>query len=142
MPQTGWIVAGQSLGGLFAALAATRYPDRVSAAVAQSPSLWWPSPPPASSGKAEPGWFEERAEVIARDARPSPILLEAGSLDEIFAVRCRAAAAMLRGEHSLIAYHELLAGHDALQWQCTLADRLAEALRWCGRDELGPTLEA
>lgn len=43
LPNNAFVVAGQSMGGLFAALAAVRHPHHIRAAVAQSPSLWWPA---------------------------------------------------------------------------------------------------
>ena len=128
---TGWIVAGQSLGGLFAALAATRHPDLVHAAVAQSPSLWWPSA--ASPWQREEGWFEERAAAREAGARVAPILLEAGAIDAGVTSYCRNAAALLRGEGGLLAYREYPAGHDALQWQATIVDALADAIRALAR---------
>lgn len=119
-----WVVAGQSLGGLFAMLTATRHPERVRAGVAQSPSLWWPTP--ATPWERTAGWFEERAANVGAGA---PILLEAGAIDAGVVERCRSAAALLRTEGSLIDYREYRAGHDILQWQATLADALTDAIR-------------
>lgn len=118
-----WIVAGQSLGGLFAAFAATRHPKRVRAAVAQSPSLWWPSP--SDPWQRTRGWFEERAEV----SDGAPVLLEAGAVDAGVVERARSAAALLRAQGSLIDYREHPAGHDVLQWQADLVGALAETIR-------------
>ncbi|MFZ1382384.1 MAG: alpha/beta fold hydrolase [Scrofimicrobium sp.] len=117
-----WIVVGQSLGGLFAAECATRHPKLVSAAIAQSPSLWFPSSP--SPWDYEPGWFEERA----GRANGAPILLEAGTIDAGVVERCRAAAALLTAQNSLIEYNEYPAGHDVLQWQATLPKAIAKTL--------------
>lgn len=126
VPDTRWVVAGQSMGGLFAALSATRHPDLVRAAVAQSPSLWWPTP--ASPWEHADGWFEERS---AADGG-APILLEAGSIDALVSVRCRHTAALLRAQGTLIDYREHPAGHDVLQWQATLPDALADVLAAIG----------
>lgn len=118
-----WIVVGQSLGGLFAVECATRHPQLVSAAIAQSPSLWFPSS--SSPWDYEPGWFEERA--TRTDG--APILLEAGVIDAGVVEHCRTAAALLAAQNSLIEYNEYAAGHDVLQWQATLPKAIAKALR-------------
>lgn len=127
VPATPWVIAGQSLGGLFSALAATRHPQFIRAAVAQSPSLWWPSDP--SPWQKPAGWFEERAAAAESDAPGAPILIEAGAIDAGVVEYARSAAALLRTQNALIAYNEYSAGHDILQWQSTLADALATALR-------------
>ncbi len=116
-----WIVAGQSLGGLFAMLSATRHPDRVAAAIAQSPSLWWPAAPPQQHAT---GWFEERAVTDSG----APILLEGGVYDWLLIERTRDAAALLRAQRSLIDYHEHAAGHDVLQWQATLPAAISHTI--------------
>lgn len=123
LPDTPWVIAGQSLGGLFAALCATRHGNLVRAAVAQSPSLWWPTPP--NPWHSEPGWFEEQAMSPAVGA---PVLLESGALDAGVAERCRAAAALLKMGDRLIAHRQHSGGHDVLQWQATLVDELEAAL--------------
>lgn len=96
-------------------------------AVAQSPSLWWPSDP--SPWQKPAGWFEERAAAAESDAPGAPILIEAGAIDAGVVEYARSAAALLRTQNALIAYNEYSAGHDILQWQSTLADALATALR-------------
>ncbi|PID96400.1 MAG: hypothetical protein CSA84_05235 [Actinomycetales bacterium] len=136
-----WIVAGQSLGGLFALLCATRHPDLVAAAVGQSPSLWWPAIDPNDlstnpyATRVEPncqwnsaipprrGWFQELAE--ARD--PAPVLIESGRYDWVLVDRLRDAAALLDSQGALIGYDEPAAGHDVLQWQASLPDLLCRA---------------
>ncbi len=122
VPDTTWILAGQSLGGLVSMLAATRHPHLVRAAVAQSPSLWWPTE--ESAWVKGPGWFEERA--AATD--PAPICLEAGIIEPGVIEYTRSAAALLRVQNALIEYNEYPSGHDVLQWQCTLAGALATAI--------------
>lgn len=123
VPSAPWIIAGQSFGGLFAALCAVRHPDRVRAAVAQSPSLWWPSP--AHPWQSTRGWFEECAEA----QEIAPVLLEAGTIDAGVVDRCRDATALLRVRGALIDYREHPAGHDVLEWQADLPDALASAIR-------------
>lgn len=121
-----WVVAGQSLGGLFAMLCATRHPDRIAAGVAQSPSLWWPATPPEQHMT---GWFEERA---ATDAG-SPILLEGGIFDWLLTARTRDAAALLRAQHALIDYREQPAGHDIAQWQATLPGAITHTITYLAK---------
>lgn len=122
VPDIPWIVAGQSLGGLFAALAATRHPQWVRAGVAQSASLWWPSAPSPWVAKGE-GWFEERAALA-----DSPILIEAGTIDAGVVEFARPAAALLRAQDALIDYREHPGGHDVLWWQAALPAALTDAL--------------
>ncbi|MGB4779014.1 alpha/beta hydrolase, partial [Microbacterium sp.] len=126
VPDSPWIVAGQSMGGLFAMLAAVRHPHLVRAAVAQSPSLWWPSSP--DPWQHESGWFEECGAALAARAHIAPLLLQAGELDDDVATRCRAAAVLLRSHGRLLGYDEHPGGHDVLQWQADLADALSTVL--------------
>ena len=117
-----WIVAGQSLGGLLAARSATLLPDLVAAGIAQSPSLWWPTPPhPWERGR---GWFEERAENGG-----SPILVECGAFEWGLVERARAAAALLTAQGGLIDSREVYGGHDVLWWQATLPQAVVDAVR-------------
>lgn len=134
-----WIVAGQSLGGLFAAQCATRHPDLVAAAIAQSPSLWWPATLPGEV--RPPGWFEERA-----TARPgAPVLLQGGAYEWNLVDRIRDAAALLQAQGTLLGYTEYLGGHDVLAWQAMLPDALEQVIelagmrpRWARVEAAGP----
>lgn len=126
VPVAPWVLVGQSLGGLFAMLAAVRHPEWVRSAVAQSPSLWWPST--TSIWQHSPGWFEEAAVSLRTGTPIAPILLEAGAIDVGVVETTRAAAAMLRSHGRAIGYHEHLGGHDILHWQSTIVDRVAAAV--------------
>ncbi|WP_454295071.1 alpha/beta fold hydrolase [Salana multivorans] len=123
VPGGRWIIAGQSLGGLFAMHAATRHPELVRAAVAQSPSLWWPTP--ESVWSPAPGWFEEHADSPTGGA---PVLLEAGVLEAGVVGFTRHAAPLLQVRGLLIDSREHAGGHDVLQWQAMLPDALADAI--------------
>jgi pimeloyl-ACP methyl ester carboxylesterase len=117
-----WIVAGQSFGGLFALLAATRHPDVVRAAIAQSPSLWWPTP--TDPWTEEDGWFEEQG----RADGGAPVLLESGALDWGVAEHCRSAAAVLAARGALIDHRRHPGGHDVLLWQSSRPDLVLAAI--------------
>lgn len=118
-----WVVAGQSFGGLFALLAATRHPDVVRAAVAQSPSLWWPTP--TDPWSEADGWFDEQGRA---DDGGAPVLLESGALDWGVAEHCRSAAALLAARGALIDHRRHPDGHDVLQWQASLPDLVLAAI--------------
>lgn len=124
LPPGRLIVAGQSFGGLFAMLAATRHPDLVLGAVAQSPSLWWPSPLTPWDPRGTT-WFDEQA---VRAAPGAPVLLEVGALEHVLTDRVRAAAALLETRDALIGAAEHPGGHDVLQWQTTIVDHLHQAI--------------
>jgi len=124
LPPGRLIVAGQSFGGLFAMLAAVRHPDLVLGAVAQSPSLWWPSPLTPWDPRGTT-WFDEQA---VRAAPGAPVLLEVGALEHVLTDRVRAAAALLETRDALIGAAEHPGGHDVLQWQTTIVDHLHQAI--------------
>lgn len=126
IPAAGWVLAGQSFGGLFAALCAHRHPQRVHAALAQSPSFWWPGPVHPWEPRTQ-SWFEERAAVDYG----APVLLQAGAVDAGVVDRARDAAALLRSRHALIDYQEHPGGHDVLQWQSDIVDGLSHILSLC-----------
>ncbi|MDO5052700.1 MAG: alpha/beta hydrolase-fold protein [Pseudoclavibacter sp.] len=134
------VAAGQSLGGLFALQCASRHPGSVAAAVAQSPSLWWPSPLP---GRGSPpvapraGWFEEHAARAAAGAGSAPVLLQGGACEWGLVERIRDAAALLRVQGALIDYREVPGGHDVAWWQALLPDAIVAAVRAAGRVGVG-----
>lgn len=137
------IVAGQSLGGLFAMLCATRHPERVAAVIAQSPSLWWPSSatrPGSAPSVPGPGWFDERAAAIetSPDRRGgSPVLVQGGTLEWGLAERFRDAAALLRAERSLVGFDEVFGGHDVVWWQALLPDAISRTFAHLGLGDPG-----
>src|SRR5690606_24594034 len=86
VPDVPLVLVGQSFGALFAMNAAARHPDLVRAAVAQSPSLWWPgeeAPWGGDSAELPPSWFDEQAESVSPGA---PVLLEVGKLEAVLTV--------------------------------------------------------
>jgi enterochelin esterase-like enzyme len=118
------IITGQSLGGLFSMLCATRHHDRIRAAVAQSPSLWWPSTD--SPWQCGNGWFEEQA---AQQIPGAPTWIESGALDAGIDEPARQAAALLQTRGALLKYRRHAGGHDVVQWQAMLPDAIQETIR-------------
>lgn len=122
------VVAGQSLGGLFAALVAVRHPDRVSAAVAQSPSLWWPR---ALLGERSPGrWFRE----LGAARRSAPIALQCGQMEWGLLESALHAREMLRVLDALVVaeYDLPVGGHDVAWWRRTLPDAVSRVVAAIG----------
>ena len=124
VPDVPLILVGQSFGALLAMNCAARHPDLVRAAVAQSPSLWWPG---ADSpwNERPASWFEEQA---ASSHPGAPVLREVGKLEAVLTVPVRSAAALLQSRGALLAAHEHPGGHDVLAWQASIVDVLTEAL--------------
>lgn len=123
------VVAGQSLGGLFALLCASRHPERVGAAVAQSPSLWWPNDPPWQRHGGR--WFAEDAAVAHRG---SPVVLQYGVLEWDLEQAARHASAQLASAGRLLAppgpgADAVTGGHDLAWWREYLPEAIARAVR-------------
>lgn len=125
------IIAGQSMGGLFAMRAGTFHPDLVAAGIAQSPSLWWPIGGRFRENRGQ--WFRERAAAVAAARRgegpaPAPLLLHNGLLEWDLADDVRHAAALLEVEGALIGHRQFSGGHEVLWWQQGLPDAVQEAM--------------
>lgn len=115
-----WIVAGQSLGGLFALFAATRFPQQVAGAVAQSPSLWWPSEGPLNPGPGQ--WFRELG--AAGDC--APCVVQGGRTEWILIEPVLHAREFLRGLDRLVETPSdiVTGGHDEAWWRRTLPEAI------------------
>ena len=107
------IVIGQSLGGLYACRTATEHPEIVSAAIAQSPSLWW----------ADRRWFNEREKTGG-----SPIYLQMGTLEWDLEQEVHEAAALLQAQGDLLGFDTYCGGHDILWWQNLLPGAIRDVV--------------
>ena len=128
-----WLVAGQSLGGLFAALCAVRHGDRIAAAIAQSPSLWWPTEAPEAS---PPGrWFRE----LAAAGACAPTVLQCGRLEGDLLASCAHARAVLDllGARCDSEDDLPLGGHDIGWWRRTLPRAITRLAGQCAPREAG-----
>lgn len=112
-----WITAGSSLGGLFAMLSAVRHRGPIAGAVAQSPSLWWPTD--AAMAPTAGRWFTEFAD--ARGAS-SPVVVQLGLLENTLATTVLQAREALRSAGALLETPVDLVrgGHDVVWWRRTL----------------------
>lgn len=121
----GLVLAGQSLGGLFSLLAAVRFRGLVVGAVAQSPSLWWPT---LTAPYESPGaWFSELA--VAKACAPS--VLQVGRTEWALQRTALHAREFLRALDALVETpHDIVTGgHDAVWWRRTLAEGIGAVLR-------------
>lgn len=118
------VVAGQSLGGLAAAYAVLRAPERFGGAAVQSGSFWWPTRGDGAGG-------EERLTAAYAAAPPHParrLRLSAGRQEWVtLPANRRFAAAALRAGHA-VRYDEPDAGHDYAAWRPRLAADLTALL--------------
>ncbi|MCZ4123091.1 enterochelin esterase [Streptomyces sp. H39-S7] len=113
------VLAGQSLGGLTAAYAALREPERFGVALSQSGSFWWPSGTPDERG-AE--WLTDRIGELP----PLPVrfVLSAGLQEWVLLPASRRLRDVLRAKGYDVDYREFNGGHDYLCWR----DELVAAL--------------
>jgi enterochelin esterase family protein len=118
------VVAGSSYGGIAAAYAGLRHPERFGLVLSQSGSYWWA---PGASPAAPPdqaGWLIR--EYAAAPKLPLRFYLEAGLFEQgrgavdIFHTT-RDMRDVLRAKGYPVAHAEFASGHDYLQWRGTLA---------------------
>ncbi|MDX3237599.1 enterochelin esterase [Streptomyces sp. ME03-5709C] len=118
------VVAGQGLGGLAAAYAALRRPDRFGNVLAQSGAFWWP----AGHRQAPPGeWLTGRVATVPR--RPVRFHLSAGLQEWGLDAAVRRFRDTLRAQGYEVTHHEYNGGHDYLCWREELAGGLVALLR-------------
>lgn len=116
-------VSGASYGGLAAAYAALRHPERFGNVLAQSGSFWW-----QPAGDPEPEWLARQ--FAERPALPLRFYLDVGILESNDAsppnqlIVNRHLRTVLRAKGYPVAYAEFAGGHDMISWRGTLADGL------------------
>ncbi len=118
------VVAGSSYGGIAAAYAGLRHPERFGLVLSQSGSFWWA---PAASPDAPPregGWLMR--EYSASPRLPLRFYLEAGRFEDgrgavNILTTTRHMRDVLRAKGYPLRHAEFASGHDYLQWRGTLA---------------------
>ncbi|MFF3249552.1 enterochelin esterase [Actinacidiphila glaucinigra] len=119
------VVAGQGLGGLAAAYAALRRPERFGNVLAQSGAFWWPAGHRAEALPEE--WLTGRVASLAR--RPVRFHLSAGLQEWGLTAAVRRLRDALLAQGYEVAHHEYNGGHDYLCWREELAHGLVSLLR-------------
>ncbi|MFJ2026766.1 enterochelin esterase [Streptomyces sp. NPDC087897] len=114
------VIAGQSAGGLTAAFAAFRRPDRFGLALSQSGSFWWPDD--------ERGCEWLTGQYAWAERRPVTLRLEVGLQEWMLLGENRRLRNVLRARGYDVRYGEFNGGHDYACWRGGLADGLADLL--------------
>ncbi|GHF34870.1 hypothetical protein GCM10018790_10730 [Kitasatospora xanthocidica] len=117
------VVAGQSAGGLTAAYAAYRRPDRFGNALSQSGSFWWPDETEFDEGSE---WLTRR--FAAEERRAARFYVEVGLQEWMLLTQNRHLRDVLLARGYDLAYREFNGGHDYACWRGGLADGLAHLL--------------
>ncbi|GGR09045.1 enterochelin esterase [Streptomyces netropsis] len=117
------VVAGQSAGGLTAAFAAFRRPERFGNALSQSGSFWWPDGTEFDSGSE---WLTRQFAVAERTA--VRFRLEVGLQEWMLLPQNRHLRDVLQARGYEVSYEEFNGGHDYACWRGGLAAGLAELL--------------
>lgn len=140
------ILAGQSLGGLTALLAARELPQAWDHIIAQSPSLWWVPGEnrfPAHLGERTIDWITGELAAAAAGAgsaeasgvRLPPIHLDVGLQEKLSVARMHMLAQVLD-----TPLHLYDGGHDYAWWRCALTTRLRAILSPESLPDVGPAL--
>ncbi|MEV5598687.1 enterochelin esterase [Streptomyces sp. NPDC052496] len=114
------VVAGQSAGGLTAAYAAFRRPDRFGLALSQSGSFWWPDDERGTE------WLTRQYATAER--RPVRLRLEVGLQEWMLLTENRRLRNVLRARGYDVTYEEFNGGHDYACWRGGLATGLGALL--------------
>ncbi|MCD9141042.1 enterochelin esterase [Streptomyces albireticuli] len=117
------VVAGQSAGGLTAAFAAFRRPERFGNALSQSGSFWWPDDTEFDGGSE---WLTRQYAV--REKQPVRFHLEVGLQEWMLLPQNRHLRNVLEARGYEVTYREFNGGHDYACWRGGLADGLAGLL--------------
>ncbi|GAA2818960.1 enterochelin esterase [Kitasatospora sp. CM 4170] len=117
------VVAGQSAGGLTAAFAAFRRPDRFGNALCQSGSFWWPDGTEFDAGSE---WLTRQ--FAAEQRRAARFWVEVGLQEWMLLTQNRHLRDVLVARGYDVAYHEFNGGHDYACWRGGLADGLIHLL--------------
>ncbi|WP_242483359.1 enterochelin esterase [Streptomyces sp. HSG2] len=116
------VVAGQSAGGLTAAFAAYRRPDRFGLAASQSGSFWWPEDDPERGAE----WLTRQ--YARGERRQVRLWMEVGLQEWLLLAENRRLRNVLRARGYEVEYREFNGGHDYACWRGGLADALASLL--------------
>lgn len=117
------LVAGQSAGGLTAAFAAFRRPDRFGNALSQSGSFWWPDGTEFDAGSE---WLTRQ--FAGADRREARFYVEVGLQEWMLLPQNRHLRDVLTARGYDVEYREFNGGHDYACWRGGLADGLAHLL--------------
>ncbi|MFF2541837.1 enterochelin esterase [Kitasatospora sp. NPDC058063] len=117
------VIAGQSAGGLTAAYAAYRRPERFGNALSQSGSFWWPDETEFDAGSE---WLTRR--LAAEERRQARFWIEVGLQEWMLLAQNRHLRDVLTARGYDLAYREFNGGHDYACWRGGLADGLAHLL--------------
>ncbi|WP_199033061.1 enterochelin esterase [Ralstonia sp. ASV6] len=123
-PAARTVVAGSSYGGLAAAYAGLRHPERFGLVLSQSGSFWWAPDSAPDHPPQTPGWMMRA--YAASPRLPLRFYLEAGQFEDgrgainIFTTT-RHMRDVLRAKGYPVRHAEFASGHDYLQWRGTLA---------------------
>ena len=127
-------VAGSSLGGLAAAFAALRHPDRFGNVLCQSGDFSWSPDHQHAMGHlagpvTETGWMAKQ--FIASPVLPVKFYMDAGVFEaDQFATggmvleTSRHMRDVLLAKGYIVTYQQFVGGHDYLSWRGTFADGL------------------
>ncbi|MFJ5116604.1 enterochelin esterase [Kitasatospora sp. NPDC088548] len=128
------VIAGQSAGGLTAAFAAFRRPERFGNALSQSGSFWWPDGTEFDEGSE---WLTRQ--FAAGDRRPARFYVEVGLQEWMLLPQNRHLRDVLTARGYALEYREFNGGHDYACWRGGLADGLAHLLGPDGAAGVSPT---
>ncbi|MER7846320.1 enterochelin esterase [Kitasatospora sp. NPDC096077] len=117
------VIAGQSAGGLTAAFAAYRRPERFGNALSQSGSFWWPDETEFDEGSE---WLTRR--FAAEPGRAARFYVEVGLQEWMLLTQNRHLRDVLTARGYELEYREFNGGHDYACWRGGLADGLAHLL--------------
>ncbi|MFJ7244040.1 enterochelin esterase [Kitasatospora sp. NPDC098652] len=117
------VIAGQSAGGLTAAFAAFRRPDRFGNVLSQSGSFWWPDETEFDEGSE---WLTRR--FAAEPRREARFYVEVGLQEWMLLTQNRHLRDVLTARGYEVEYREFNGGHDYACWRGGLADGLAHLL--------------
>lgn len=119
------VVAGASLGGLAAAYAALRHPEKIGRVLSQSGSFWW------GRTDAEPEWltseFKSKPRVNARFYLDVGLMETEGNAISQLETN-RRLVAVLRSKGYKVVYHEFNGTHSYPCWRAGFADALTALL--------------
>ncbi|MFE6050664.1 enterochelin esterase [Kitasatospora sp. NPDC056446] len=131
------VIAGQSAGGLTAAYAAYRRPERFGNALSQSGSFWWPDTTEFDEGSE---WLTRQ--FAAEERRTARFYVEVGLQEWMLLAQNRHLRDVLTARGYDLAYREFNGGHDYACWRGGLADGLTHLLGPAGSPERGKQGEA